>query len=322
MNACVTLTLDPDTWLRDPDIRCLDPIARCLLLDMKALYSSLGEVQDSPEWVAKGIQWNVRTVRRWWRIVREFFQPFGEVLVDPTIEAQIIRKSNLTQKRQAAANCLWNQRRGNASAEQVQSKCITHAGKPLVHDMEHATHGGAQAGGVVFFSTKQTKEKESESAKAASTQEASGKIAKPRKAKVVSPEEAFVWTPAMQHEMELARKEYPSNLRRSPDRTGRITKCLPGTSLQTVASWTHILANNPDVTALELRACLFCYLDEFDLDAKEGVDSWLVNLLSFYSPEREQWREYLAAARKKIKKQVVPLDLPNPDWMKGEASNG
>lgn len=102
----------------------------------------------------------------------------------------------------------------------------------------------------------------------------------------------------MVHEAHLqeARGAYPSNrLRVFSD--GTTTKCLPGTAKQTKMAWIRILLDHPEVTPRLLKLCLFAYLDQFDLDCAQGIQSGLVNLPTFWDPEKEMWAEWLGKAQ-------------------------
>jgi hypothetical protein len=271
--------------------------ARGLYRDMLELPGSIGYIPDDCRAVALAIRAPHREVSRWWDQVRELFQPFGEELTHHEVMAAQAASERSRTQRSLAAKSRWD------NARAMRSACESHASRiaeGFAHDKERGRDAGTQAYAVGVLSTQ--KEKASESAEAASPA-AAVRVRKPRAIRPLSPkqqralaEQEFPWDGIHEAHLQEARGAYPSNrLRVFSD--GTTTKCLPGTAKQTKMAWIRILLDHPEITPRLLKLCLFAYLDQFDLDCAQGIQAGLVNLPTFWDPEKEMWAEWLGKAR-------------------------
>ena len=287
--------------IEDPEYYRLPLSARALFRDMLDLVKTLGYIPDDSGAVATAIRAPKREVSRWWEEVRALFEPFGEELVHHEAMVEQESYNRAVKQRVDAANSRWLKHR---AMRPVCDPYATRIAGPFPHYKEHAGDAGAQAHTVGVLSTQ--KEKASESADAAS-HAAVGKMKKPRAPKAPRPLtpkqlrdlslQEFLWTGDHEAQLQEARKAYPSNrLRIFSD--GTTTKCLPGTTEQTRKAWKEILIDHPEVTPRLLKLCLFAYLDQFDLDAKQGIQAGLVNLPTFWAPEKRMWEDWLEVARR------------------------
>ena len=277
-----------------------------LLVHLRALYARELAIPDDPRAAAARCYLPAGSMIRHWQTLRGWFQPCGGDLVCPKVHRSIEREMSKAEKCGRASQVAWNQRRNDAAA-------IGHLKGDLKGDLvgdlsrtnkDRGRDAGAQAHTVGVLSTQ--KEKASESADAAS-HAAVGKMKKPRAPKASMPLtpkqlrdlslQEFLWTGDHEAQLQEARKAYPSNrLRIFSD--GTTTKCLPGTTEQTRKAWKEILIDHPEVTPRLLKLCLFAYLDQFDLDAKQGIQAGLVNLPTFWAPEKRMWEDWLEVARR------------------------
>lgn len=273
-----------------------------LLVHLRALYARELAIPDDPRAAAARCYLPAGSMIRHWQTLRGWFQPCGGDLVCPKVHRSIEREMSKAEKCGRASQVAWNQRRNDAAA-------IGHLKGDLKGDLvgdlsrtnkDRGRDAGAQAHTVGVLSTQKTKA--SESAEAASPA-AAVRVRKPKVIRPLSPkqlralaEQEFPWDGVHEAHLQEARGAYPSNrLRVFSD--GTTTKCLPGTAKQTKMAWIRILLDHPEVTPRLLKLCLFAYLDQFDLDCAQGIQSGLVNLPTFWDPEKEMWAEWLGKAQ-------------------------